>query len=92
MANKIIDIDPEKRATKEALEQFKVLIASLDASKLKQAFFYLDTDEGPSMSVYGPDWQLTGRLKEFLNEINLELYLSDFGDHRLQLSGEEEEE
>ncbi len=78
--SKVIQFSTDKRHQIKALEEFKNYVNSLTADEIKGAVFYLEKDDRltADMAVYAPTYELTGRLREFLNEINLELYVGEY--------------
>lgn len=82
-SSKIVDLDPEKRAMKLALEDFIKNLQEIDSSLIKGAMFYIDSELSSiaaNVSVFNPSWTMTGRVRTFMQELELENYLYDFDD------------
>lgn len=78
--SKIIQFNNDKREQLKAFESFKTYVNSLTADEFKGALFYLEHEgkQTADMAVYNPSYELTGRLREFLNEVALELYVAEY--------------
>lgn len=80
MAN-IIKFNPNR---KETCEQYKILLKLLNdinSEKVTNILFYIKMEgDDEAVTCYSPTWEMTGKLREFLNEISLELYVHSFGD------------
>lgn len=70
MSDKVIDIDPIKRLTKESLGRIKETISGMTADDLDGLILLYTTSEGKTiMEAYGADLQLIVIGKDFLNDL-----------------------
>lgn len=78
---KVIEFNQEKRMREKALEDFKAYIATIKSEEIESAFFYAqsrDALEISFLSALNPDWNLIGRVRGFVSEIEQGLYINDF--------------
>lgn len=78
---KIVEFDPTKRELQEQFDAFKKLLEAVKPEELTELMVYVRTkDDKVQLRCYAPSYEMVGRLKMFLTEINLELYYADFID------------
>lgn len=67
---------------KEISKEFRAMLDQLNDIKeddLEGFCFYLKfKGDDENLTCFSPTWEMTGKLREFLNEINLELYIGSF--------------
>lgn len=80
MAN-IIKFNPTRKETCEQYKTLLKLLNELNSEKVTNILFYIKLEgDDEAVTCYSPSWEMTGKLREFLNEISLELYVQSFGD------------
>lgn len=83
--SKIVEFDPSKRQIVQQLEFFKKMMSEIAPDQVAEIMFYVKTeDEKIHCAAYGPTWEMTGRLKTFLHELEIELYATDFLDESME--------
>lgn len=81
MKDKIVEFDADKRNIKKEWERFQAIVNSCKPEEIKKAIFYMETENSTISAyagVYNADWEMTGRIRCFMQEIELEHYLHDF--------------
>lgn len=71
MSDKIIDLDPQKRMTKEALSRIKKTINGFDVDDVSNfILLYTDKNGGANFEAFGIDWALLGIGKAYLDSLS----------------------
>lgn len=76
--NKIVDINPEKRLTKEFLQQFQEHVNQMTVESTHSVFAVYETDEGFVCEAPVIDWALIGILQAYVDNIRSRM-LDDLG-------------
>lgn len=78
MADKVIDLDPNKRLNKESLEAIKASVASFTVDSVENILIlYTDKEGGANFEAFGVDWFLLGIGQAYLEELRRRM-LCDF--------------
>lgn len=74
MSGKVIDLDPTKRLTKEALDRIKETVSKFNPDSTEQ-FVILFTDENgvAQFEAFGVNWALMGIAQAYLEELRCRL-------------------
>lgn len=72
--NKIIDLDPQKRLSKEMLAYIQTSVASFTVDNLENfCILYMKKGEGPTLEAFGVDWYLLGIAQAYLENLRASL-------------------
>lgn len=81
MKNKIVLFDADQREQMKVFASFKESVNTVDPKEIESAFLYLSGKGDPiHMSVLNPNWELIGRLKVFLRQLEEDFYNYEFGE------------
>lgn len=79
MAGKVIDIDPTKRITKEALELIKMNVNKLSVKDISAlTLIYTPTDGRSQVMVYGADFHSIGVAQAMLSALANHMLQEEF--------------
>lgn len=81
--SKIVEFDAARRDITKKFDELKNILAKTDPEKISQFIIYIKTGEHKKdvkCWAYNPDWEMTGQVQMFIEEIKLELYAEDFLD------------
>ena len=68
--DKIVDLDPRKRLSKEAIERFKKVINELKFENTdSMIFIHVPKDGEFTFQAFNLDWQLIGRTQAMVNQL-----------------------
>lgn len=72
--SKVVDLDPKKRMTKEAFEQIKTSLSTLDPDKFNNFILLHTSKDGEiTFEAFGIDWEITGIMQAYLEDLRAEL-------------------
>lgn len=78
MSGKIIDLDPNKRLTKEAFERIKGVINEFEPDALDNfVLLYTDKEGKITFEAFGVDWFLLGIGEAYLEDLRRKLLYDD---------------
>lgn len=78
MSGKIVDLDPNKRMTKEAFERIKKTISEFEPEALESfVLLYTDKEGGVNFEAFGVDWYLMGIAQAYLEDLRKKLLYDD---------------
>lgn len=81
MSGKVIDLDPSKRITKEALDRVKATIADIKEGDVENfILLYTNKEGGVVFDAIGIDWALLGIMQAYLEELRGEMLHGDRDD------------
>lgn len=71
MSDKVIDLDPQKRMTKESLNRIKKTINDFHADEVQNfILLYTDKEGGANFEAFGIDWALLGIGRAYLDNLS----------------------
>lgn len=74
MADKVIDLDPQRRLTKEALKRIKETINAVTPENTDSfVLLYTDNKGGVNFEAFGVDWALLGISQAYIEELRRQL-------------------
>jgi len=78
MADKVIDINPDKRISKDSLDRIQEIVKSLSVDSLDSLIIiHRNRGEGASLEAYGYDWDILGRSQGYLEFLRAQLLEED---------------
>lgn len=78
--DKVIDLDPRKRLTKEALARIQTTVASFKVKDVENLIIlYTKSDGGTSLEAFGVDWSLLGISEAYLESLRASLLEAEGG-------------
>lgn len=73
MSDKIVDIDPTKRMTKEALARIQKTVSEFKVDEVDNFVILYTKDGVTTFEAYGADWALMGISQAYLEELRSQL-------------------
>jgi len=74
MSGKVVDLDPQKRLTKEAFERIKATITGFQPEDLDSfVLLYTDKEGGVNFEAFGVDWALLGISQAYIEDLRSQL-------------------
>ena len=77
MSGKVIDLDPQKRISKDALDRIQKTISEFKLNDLESlAIIYVKKDGTPTLEAFGVDWSMLGLSQAYLEDLRYQLLYS----------------